>query len=54
VENGSLANIIKPNKFGPIPESLVALYIAQVLVVVTVILLLFSFSPYFYLISVFI
>jgi hypothetical protein len=32
----------------------VALYIAQVLVVVTVILLLFSFSPYFYLISVFI
>ncbi|PWZ44267.1 MAP3K epsilon protein kinase 1 [Zea mays] len=31
VENGSLANIIKPNKFGPIPESLVALYIAQVL-----------------------
>ncbi|KAG5241598.1 MAP3K epsilon protein [Salix suchowensis] len=31
VENGSLANIIKPNKFGPIPESLVAFYIAQVL-----------------------
>ncbi|XP_043707294.1 MAP3K epsilon protein kinase 1-like isoform X2 [Telopea speciosissima] len=31
VENGSLANIIKPNKFGPFPESLVALYIAQVL-----------------------
>ncbi|ONM08687.1 hypothetical protein ZEAMMB73_Zm00001d033806 [Zea mays] len=31
VENGSLANIIKPNKFEPIPESLVALYIAQVL-----------------------
>lgn len=30
VENGSLANIIKPNKFGPFPESLVALYIAQV------------------------
>ncbi|XP_024014907.1 MAP3K epsilon protein kinase 1 isoform X2 [Eutrema salsugineum] len=31
VENGSLANIIKPNKFGPFPESLVTLYIAQVL-----------------------
>ncbi|KAG4386675.1 hypothetical protein AAZX31_11G100000 [Glycine max] len=31
VENGSLANIIKPNKFGPFPESLVAVYIAQVL-----------------------
>ncbi|KAK9049159.1 hypothetical protein SSX86_031874 [Deinandra increscens subsp. villosa] len=31
VENGSLANLIKPNKFGPIPESLVAVYIAQVL-----------------------
>ncbi|KAL2591699.1 hypothetical protein AAZX31_12G026300 [Glycine max] len=31
VENGSLANNIKPNKFGPFPESLVALYIAQVL-----------------------
>ncbi|KAK7312226.1 hypothetical protein VNO77_35940 [Canavalia gladiata] len=31
VENGSLANIIKPNKFGPFPESLVPLYIAQVL-----------------------
>ncbi|KAK6253059.1 hypothetical protein QUC31_014779 [Theobroma cacao] len=30
VENGSLANIIKPNKFGPFPESLVAVYIAQV------------------------
>lgn len=30
VENGSLANNIKPNKFGPFPESLVALYIAQV------------------------
>ncbi|KAL0446585.1 UNVERIFIED_CONTAM: MAP3K epsilon protein kinase [Sesamum latifolium] len=30
VENGSLANIIKPNKFGPFPESL-AVYIAQVL-----------------------
>ncbi|CAL9076653.1 unnamed protein product [Musa textilis] len=29
VENGSLANIIKPNKFGPFPESLVAVYIAQ-------------------------
>ncbi|KAK6931863.1 Protein kinase domain [Dillenia turbinata] len=31
VENGSLANIIKPNKFGPFPEQLVAVYIAQVL-----------------------
>lgn len=31
VENGSLANIIKPNKFGPFPESLVVLYISQVL-----------------------
>ncbi|PIA42292.1 hypothetical protein AQUCO_02000029v1 [Aquilegia coerulea] len=31
VENGSLANIIKPTKFGPFPESLVAFYIAQVL-----------------------
>ncbi|KAL1568774.1 MAP3K epsilon protein kinase 1 [Salvia divinorum] len=31
VENGSLANIIKPNRFGPFPESLVAVYIAQVL-----------------------
>ncbi|CAH2054536.1 unnamed protein product [Thlaspi arvense] len=29
VENGSLANIIKPNKFGPFPESLVTVYIAQ-------------------------
>ncbi|KAJ7536364.1 hypothetical protein O6H91_12G066000 [Diphasiastrum complanatum] len=31
VENGSLASIIKPNKFGAFPESLVAVYIAQVL-----------------------
>ncbi|XP_021969787.1 MAP3K epsilon protein kinase 1 [Helianthus annuus] len=31
VENGSLANIIKPENFGPFPESLVAVYIAQVL-----------------------
>ncbi|KAH7331996.1 hypothetical protein KP509_20G062500 [Ceratopteris richardii] len=31
VENGSLASIIKPNKFGAFPESLVAKYIAQVL-----------------------
>ncbi|GMH12499.1 hypothetical protein Nepgr_014340 [Nepenthes gracilis] len=31
VENGSLANIIKPNKFGPFPEQLVAHYISQVL-----------------------
>ncbi|KAL0691186.1 hypothetical protein Bca4012_090865 [Brassica carinata] len=32
VENGSLANNVKPNKFGPFPESLVAVYIAQGLV----------------------
>lgn len=31
VENGSLASIIKPTKFGVFPESLVAVYIAQVL-----------------------
>ncbi|KAL8105624.1 hypothetical protein AgCh_029434 [Apium graveolens] len=31
VENGSLANIIKPANFGPFPESLVAVYITQVL-----------------------
>eukprot|EP00850_Spirogloea_muscicola_P009747 SM000055S18281 [mRNA] locus=s55:503995:513174:+ [translate_table: standard] len=31
VENGSLASIIKPSKFGAFPESLVAIYIAQVL-----------------------
>ncbi|MCO5557593.1 hypothetical protein L7F22_011159 [Adiantum nelumboides] len=31
VENGSLASIIKPNKFGAFPESLVAVYISQVL-----------------------
>ncbi|KAM0908200.1 hypothetical protein ACQ4PT_015608 [Festuca glaucescens] len=31
VENGSLANIIKPNKFGPFPEPLAAVYIAQLL-----------------------
>ena len=31
VENGSLSNIIKPNRFGVFPESLVAVYIAQVL-----------------------
>ncbi|CAI5931131.1 unnamed protein product, partial [Closterium sp. NIES-64] len=31
VENGSLAGIIKPNKFGPFPECLVAVYTAQVL-----------------------
>ncbi|TYH52496.1 hypothetical protein ES332_D09G032200v1 [Gossypium tomentosum] len=30
VENGSLANINKPNKFGPFSESLVVVYIAQV------------------------
>jgi serine/threonine protein kinase len=31
VENGALASIIKPNKFGAFPESLTAVYIAQVL-----------------------
>lgn len=31
MENGSLAGIIKPNKFGVFPETLVAVYIAQVL-----------------------
>jgi len=31
VENGSLSNIIKPTRFGAFPESLVAVYIAQVL-----------------------
>ncbi|CAI7871888.1 unnamed protein product [Closterium sp. NIES-53] len=31
VENGSLAGIIKPNRFGPFPECLVAVYTAQVL-----------------------
>lgn len=31
MENGSLASIIKPTKFGAFPESLVAVYIAQVL-----------------------
>ncbi|CAH8348946.1 unnamed protein product [Eruca vesicaria subsp. sativa] len=31
VENGSLANNVNPKKFGPFPESLVAVYIAQVL-----------------------
>ncbi|KAJ0914552.1 putative protein kinase STE-STE-Pl family [Helianthus annuus] len=35
VENGSLANIIKPENFGPFPESLVAVYIAQGLVKLT-------------------
>lgn len=30
VENGSLANIIKPNKFGPFPEALVGVYLSQV------------------------
>ena len=43
MENGSLANIIKPNKFGPFPESLVAVYIAQVLDVMTATPLLFFF-----------
>ncbi|KAG0567805.1 hypothetical protein KC19_7G162400 [Ceratodon purpureus] len=31
VENGSLANNIKPNKFGALPENVVGRYIAQVL-----------------------
>lgn len=31
VENGSLAAVIKSSKFGPFPESLVAVYIQQVL-----------------------
>ncbi|KAK3236543.1 MAP3K epsilon protein kinase 1, partial [Cymbomonas tetramitiformis] len=31
MENGSLSSIIKPNKFGAFPESLVAVYISQVL-----------------------
>ncbi|PWA48524.1 MAP3K epsilon protein kinase 1 [Artemisia annua] len=31
VENGSLANMIKPRNFGPLPEPLVASYVAQVL-----------------------
>mmetsp|Transcript_5084 Transcript_5084/g.11041 ORF Transcript_5084/g.11041 Transcript_5084/m.11041 type:complete len:1296 (+) Transcript_5084:141-4028(+) len=31
MENGSLASIIKPNKFGVLPESVVAVYIAPVL-----------------------
>ena len=31
VENGSLANIVRPSKFGSFPESLVAVYVAQVL-----------------------
>ena len=30
-ENGSLANVIKPNRFGAIPEALVKVYIAQLL-----------------------
>lgn len=31
MENGSLSSVIKPNRFGVFPESLVAIYIAQVL-----------------------
>ncbi|KAL7610532.1 hypothetical protein Lser_V15G10914 [Lactuca serriola] len=31
VDNESLANIINPNNFGPLPEPLVAFYVAQVL-----------------------
>lgn len=31
MENGSLASVIKPSKFGAFPESLVATYISQVL-----------------------
>lgn len=30
-ENGSLAGVIKSNRFGPIPETLAAVYVAQVL-----------------------
>ena len=30
MENGALSSIIKPNKFGPFPESLAAAYISQV------------------------
>ena len=30
-ENGSLAGVIKPNRFGPTPEPLAAVYAAQVL-----------------------
>lgn len=30
-ENGSLAGVIKPNRFGPTPEPLAAVYVAQVL-----------------------
>jgi hypothetical protein len=31
VENGSLAAVVRPSRFGPFPESLVAVYIQQVL-----------------------
>ena len=31
MENGALSSVIKPTKFGAFPESLVAVYIAQVL-----------------------
>jgi serine/threonine protein kinase len=31
MENGALSNVIKQNKFGPFPETLVAVYIQQVL-----------------------
>jgi serine/threonine protein kinase len=31
VENGSIATLLKPSKFGAFPESLVAVYISQVL-----------------------
>lgn len=31
VENGSLSNVIRPSRFGAFPESLVVLYISQVL-----------------------
>lgn len=30
VENGSIATLLKPSKFGAFPESLVAVYISQV------------------------
>ena len=31
MENGALSSVIKPNRFGVFPETLVAIYIAQVL-----------------------
>ena len=34
MDNGALSNVIKPTKYGAFPESLVAIYIAQVPVLV--------------------